>query len=311
MVPVKGMRNRPIICVGLTVLVTACGATTSTDRASQTASTLPSSHTAQPTPATLAETFSVGDGRELFLRCAGEGSPTIILEAGGQDDSDTWGPADGRPFFDQLQQLSRTCAYDRANIGRSDPAPGPRFAQDSADDLAALLSAAEVPGPYLLVGSSWGGILVAAYAADHPEDVAGMVLLDAAYPSTDPGMDATQANLPPEEWAAIVAAEKWDNPQNRERMDIRASIDPIAAKMDRIPDVPITAITATLPSDCPPEWPCEEILRDEAVLQAQWAELSPHGRQVFVETGHVTYVEDPEAIVEIIAETLEDVRSMR
>ena len=305
------MRNRPIIFLGLIVLVTACGATTSTDRGSQTTSTLPSPHTAQATPATLAETFSVGDGRELFLRCAGEGSPTIILEAGGQDDSDTWGPADGRPFFDQLQQLSRTCAYDRANMGRSDPAPGPRYAQDSADDLAALLAAAEVPGPYLLVGSSWGGILVAGYAADHPENVAGMVLLDAAYPSTDPGMDATQANLPPEEWAAIVAAETWDNPQNREHVDIRASIDPIAAKMHRIPDVPITAITATLPSDCPPEWPCEEILRDEAVLQAQWAELSPHGRQVFVETGHVTYVEDPEAIVEIIAETLEDVRSMR
>ena len=146
--------------------------------------------------AILAETFSVGDGRELFLRCAGEGSPTIILEAGGQDDSDTWGPADGRPFFDQLQQLSRTCAYDRANMGRSDPAPGPRYAQDSADDLAALLAAAEVPGPYLLVGSSWGGIIVAAYAADHPEDVAGMVLLDVALPvnrardGRDPGQPA-------------------------------------------------------------------------------------------------------------------------
>ena len=255
--------------------------------------------------------FSLGDGRDLFLRCAGEGSPTIILEAGGQDDSDTWGPADGRPFFDQLQQLTRTCAYDRANMGRSDPAPGPRYAQDSADDLAALLATAEVPGPYLLIGSSWGGIIVAGYAADHPEDVAGMVLLDAAYPSTDPGMDATHANLPPEEWAAIVAAEKWDNPQNREHMDIPTSIGPIATKMDRIPDVPITAVTATLSSDCPPAWPCEEILRDEAVLQAQWAELSPYGRQVFVATGHVTYVEDPEAIVEIITDTLEEIRSVR
>ena len=300
---------RPLVVLAL--LMTACGGTTSPDGAPQTTTTPPPQHSAQATPAILAETFSVGDGRELFLRCAGEGSPTIILEAGGQDDSDTWGPADGRPFFDQLQQLSRTCAYDRANMGRSDPAPGPRYAQDSADDLAALLAAAEVPGPYLLVGSSWGGNIVAAYAADHPEDVAGMVLLDAAYPSTEPGMDATQANLPPEEWAAIVAAEKWDNPQNLEHVDIRASIDPIAAKMDRIPDVPITAVTATLPSDCPPDWPCEEILRDEAVLQAQWAELSPHGRQVLVETGHVMYVEDPEAIVEIIADTLEDIRNMR
>ena len=138
-----------------------------------------------------------------------------------------------------------------------------------------------------------------------------MVLLDAAYPSTDPGMDATHANLPPEEWAAIVAAEKWDNPQNREHMDIPTSIGPMATKMDRIPDVPITAVTATLSSDCPPAWPCEEILRDEAVLQGQWAELSPHGRQVFVATGHVTYVEDPEAIVEIITDTLEKIRSVR
>ena len=104
------MRNRPFIFLALTVLVTGCGATTSTDGAPQTTTTLPPDQTPQATPAILAEKFSVGDGRELFLRCAGEGSPTIILEAGGQDDSDTWGPADGRPFFDQLQQLSRTCA---------------------------------------------------------------------------------------------------------------------------------------------------------------------------------------------------------
>ena len=305
------MKNSPIISLALTVLVTGCGATTSTDGSPQATTTPHLQQTPQATPPVLAEEFSVGDGRALFLRCAGEGSPTIILEAGGQDDSDTWGPAYGRPFFDQLKRLSRTCAYDRANMGRSDPAPGPRYAQDSADDLAALLAAADVPGPYLLVGSSWGGNIVAPYAADHPDDVAGLVLLDVAYPSTEPGMDATQANLPPAEWAAIVAAEKWDNPENLEHMDIRASIDPIAAKLDRIPAVPITAITATLSSDCPPAWPCEEILRDEAVLQAQWAELSPYGRQVFVETGHVMYVEDPEAIVEIIAETLEDVRSMR
>jgi pimeloyl-ACP methyl ester carboxylesterase len=302
----KNVMVRPLVVAAF--VLTACGTATSSDPAPQITAALTAQETAEATPA-LADKFPVGDGRELYLRCAGEGSPTIILEAGGQDDSDTWGPADGRPFFDQLQQLSRTCAYDRANMARSDPAPGPRYAQDSADDLAALLAAAEVPGPYLLVGSSWGGILIAAYAADHPDDVAGMVLLDAGYPSTDPGMDATRDNLPPEEWAAIVAAEQWDNPQNSEHMDIRASIDPIAAKMDRIPDVPITAITATLPSDCPPDWPCEEILRDEAVLQAQWAELSPYGRQVFVETGHVTYVEDPEAIVEIIADTLEDVRT--
>ena len=297
------------ILLVLAFLLAACGGASTSVEAPGATATMSPRETAEMSPAVIADRFPVDDGRELYLRCAGEGSPTIILEVGGQDDSDTWGPADGRPFFDQLQELSRTCAYDRANMGRSDPAPGPRYAQDSADDLAALLAAAEVPGPYLLVGSSWGGNIVAAYAADHPDNVAGLVLLDVAYPSTDPGMDATQANLPPEEWAAIVAAEKWDNPENLEHIDYRASIDPIAAKMDRIPAVPITAVTATLASDCPPEWPCEEILRDEAVLQAQWAELSPQGRQVFVDTGHLTWVDDPEAIVEIIAQTLEAART--
>jgi pimeloyl-ACP methyl ester carboxylesterase len=300
----------PILLV-LAFLLAACGGTSSSAKAPRATATMAPRETAEKSPAVIADRFPVDDGRELYLRCAGAGSPTIILEVGGQDDSDTWGPAEGRPFFDQLQRLSRTCAYDRANMGRSDPAPGPRYAQDSADDLAALLAAAEIPGPYLLVGSSWGGNIVAAYAADHPDDVAGLVLLDVAYPSTDPGMDATQANLPPKEWAAIVAAEKWDNPENLEHIDYRASIDPIAAKMDRIPAVPITAVTATLASDCPPEWPCEEILRDEAVLQAQWAALSPQGRQVFVDTGHLTWVDDPEAIVEIIAETLEAARGTR
>jgi pimeloyl-ACP methyl ester carboxylesterase len=76
----------------------------------------------------------------------------------------------------------RVCAYDRAGSGWSDPRPEPRDAQHFAGELHALLHAADVPGPYILVGHSYGGKYVRLYAATYPGEVAGMVLVDASHP---------------------------------------------------------------------------------------------------------------------------------
>ncbi len=124
-----------------------------------------------PAPGQL---FDVGD-RKLHIWCIGSGSPTVILEAGGGSSSVQWWP-----LQEQLAEFSHVCIYDRPGFGWSDPSPTELSFEDGARDLKALLTAAEVPGPYILVGHSKGGLHVRTYARLYPEDVAGILLLDAA-----------------------------------------------------------------------------------------------------------------------------------
>ncbi len=115
------------------------------------------------------------DGRDMHLLCEGEGSPTIILDAGQGGWSSDWGD-----FIPGLSADNRVCAYDRAGYGWSDPTLEDVTPRTQADDLAALLDAAGVEGPYLLVGFSHAGLHDRLFAADHADQMAGLVLVDPA-----------------------------------------------------------------------------------------------------------------------------------
>ncbi len=113
------------------------------------------------------------DGRRINVVCMGHGSPVVILESGG-------GAATGAWAYVQhtMARTTRTCAYDRAGLGFSDEGPAPRDATAAAADLAAMLQAAKLEGPYVLVGHSFGGYVVRLFAELHAGQVAGMVLID-------------------------------------------------------------------------------------------------------------------------------------
>jgi pimeloyl-ACP methyl ester carboxylesterase len=114
-------------------------------------------------------------GRRLHIVCKGTAGPTVVLEAGGGQPSVLL-----MPLLNRVALTSRVCAYDRAGFGWSDPAPGGRSFEDRAHDLHRLLEAAELPPPYVLVGYSFGGLLVRTLARLYPADVGGVVLVDAA-----------------------------------------------------------------------------------------------------------------------------------
>ena len=134
---------------------------------------------AYPMPGELVD---VGSHR-MHLHCTGSGSPTVILEPGQGGASSDFGwvaPVVARD--------SRVCVYDRAGRGWSDPADGPQDAAQIAADLHTLLERAEVPGPYVLAGHSFGGLYVQTFAATYPDQVAGLVLLDSTAPKPGPAL---------------------------------------------------------------------------------------------------------------------------
>jgi pimeloyl-ACP methyl ester carboxylesterase len=129
---------------------------------------------AYPMPGQL---IDVG-GHRLHLNCTGSGSPTVLLQPGAGEMSSNMGwiaPA--------VARNTRVCVYDRAGRGWSEPADTPQDGSQIAIDLHTLLQRGQVPGPYVLAGHSFGGRYVLAFAAQYPDDVAGMVLVDATAPA--------------------------------------------------------------------------------------------------------------------------------
>lgn len=116
------------------------------------------------------------NGRRLHLYCAGKGDgPSVVIEAGAANDSTLW--AD---IVQRVSTFATVCAYDRAGLGWSDPAPLPMTFEDRANDLHSLLAAAGLTGPLILVGHSYGAYIVRVFARLHPQQVAGIVLVEAA-----------------------------------------------------------------------------------------------------------------------------------
>jgi len=112
-------------------------------------------------------------GRRINLHCTGAGRPTVILMAGLFSWSAVWYKT--QPV---IAGETRVCAFDRAGYGFSDPGPRPQILSEVVDDLHAALRAGSIPGPYVLVGHSLGGLEARLYRQRWPDEVAGMVLVD-------------------------------------------------------------------------------------------------------------------------------------
>ena len=116
--------------------------------------------------------------RQMHIHVTGEGTPTVVFESGMGASCLSWTLVQPR-----VAQFSRAVSYDRAGHGWSDPAPEPRTAQQIAQELHALLNATGLPGPYVLVGHSFGGYVNLAFAHLYRHEVGGMVLVDSVHPA--------------------------------------------------------------------------------------------------------------------------------
>ncbi len=128
-------------------------------------------------------------GRHINMQCTGSGSPTVVLMAGLFSWSLVWYKT--QPV---IAQRIRVCAFDRAAYGFSEPAPQPQIISEVVEDLHKALHAGSIPGPYVLVGHSLGGLEARVYAQRWPEDVVGMVLVDTS-PAAEGLVDENQPDF--------------------------------------------------------------------------------------------------------------------
>lgn len=146
----------------------------------------------------------VGDGRRLHIRCKGDaGGPSVIFEAGLSQytANSTYSTAQ-----DAIAPFARVCTYDRAGLGWSDPAPAEWTYAGMVADLHRLLAAADIPGPYVVVAHSMGGLVARSYARTYPKDVAGLVLVDATSDRNFPELEAARVTVVAQIDAAIANA---------------------------------------------------------------------------------------------------------
>jgi pimeloyl-ACP methyl ester carboxylesterase len=158
--------------------------------------------------------ISVGSHR-LQVRMRGTGTPAVVIDTGLGETLDSM-----QQLQDRLAEVTLVISFNRAGYGRSEPGPLPRHGEQAAGELQALLEAAAVPGPYVLVGHSLGGLNMQVFASKHPEDVAAMVLLDPPPLSFIVGQEhrelRSMADQMTAEWQAMADAGS-DSPDPEER----------------------------------------------------------------------------------------------
>jgi pimeloyl-ACP methyl ester carboxylesterase len=255
-----------------------------------------------------AQMIKIGPKRHLALYRLGKGSPTIVFETGMIAEAREW-----EPIMRELAQFASVCCYDRVGRGGSDAGPQPRNAINCAEDLHTLLLEAEVPQPYLLVGQSLGGFIVRAFAALYPEEVSGVILVDASH---EDQFELIANALPPESemddeglkrlrnfWSAGYRSP--DN--NLEGFDFPATFEQMR-QLPSLGNIPLTIISAGsgwshLPVSDEKK---AELQRISAGLQSRFLDLSTSSQQVIAEgSGHFVQRDCPEVIVEVVKAHLE------
>lgn len=272
----------------------------------------------------------ITDGRKMYRDCRGVGYPTVVLVSGLGGSAADWDIAE-RPtpkVFPELTRLTRTCAYDRPGTpvgekpSRSDAVRQPTTAADAAADLHAVLAVAGEPGPYVLVGHSYGGLIARLSAAIYPTEVSGLVLVDAV----SAGLQDAET---PEQWAIqrrlmegeisegltlYPDLERQDPDRSFAQMRAAPALRAmplIVLSADRLwgPQLPAMVKAGLLPADIPPDF---GYIVDAALKQAQakLAAIVPGARHVTdTHSGHEIHKEQPQLVIDAIREVVDAVRT--
>jgi len=266
----------------------------------------------------------------MHIYCTGEGSPTVILEAGLNDFFVTWSKV--QP---EVAKTTRVCSYDRAGLGWSETSPYPRTSEFMVQELHTLLKNTGIEGPYILVGHSFGGINMRLFARQYPNEVAGLVLVDSAHEeqaerlpflkdtadefirqfktlsamSSFGLMALSPATIPnrgfPEEayrqYQAVLATTNYFEGAIAESTAFYSNASSL--KIEGLDDLPLIVLSHGLPDTTSgiDDAGQNQFEQEWSKMQLELAALSSNGKQIIAEqSGHYIQLDQPELVIESI-----------
>jgi pimeloyl-ACP methyl ester carboxylesterase len=247
----------------------------------------------------------IGGGRHLHLACEGSGEPTVIFDAGLGTGMGTWAIVQK-----ETATFARACAYDRAGIGQSSHQTGTKTTEDVIADLRALIEAAELQPPFLLVGHSVSGFSLRLFAGRHRGELAGEVYVD---PATPHQPDEVLAVIPPKQAGEDEtlpglrsAWTGWPEPgMTSEHYDIDASEAAVDA-VTSFGDLPLVVLTASqMGIDTVPADVRKAVMDRWFELHERLARLSSKGQHRIVDAAHSIHDTRPEVVVDAVRELVE------
>jgi pimeloyl-ACP methyl ester carboxylesterase len=273
-------------------------------------------------------------GRSMHIYCVGSGRPTVILEAGLGD----FGLSSWSSVLPQLSALSRTCAYDRAGTGWSDPPRVRPMPTAIVDDLHSLLAKSGEPGPYLLVGHSLGGPIIRHYAVHYPGEVAGLILVDGSHEDQLTRMKGIPAwtqlllkSLPTlhflgldrvvaqeeikDTMSAIAVARTTSDAAMHNTAELSNSLPEFFAEVKRdakpfgaLPLVALTAGRTSVPGVTPEV--ADGIHREWVAMHKEIVSRSTRGRWILAErSAHYIQRDRPDLVIQSVREMLDTLRA--
>ena len=234
------------------------------------------------------------DGHEIYARCAGDGSPTVVYFTGWANDRTQRGVAIASGIENALGPKFRVCSYERRNTGRSETVDGTQSPNDVIADVDGILAALGEDGPFVLLGASFGGLVASAFAVSHPEQVAGVVLLDAST-----GVDYDIDEMHGFQGACLEANRQADAFDTLEKLDNCRLAEWIHDGRNQEPNVPLLYLAAQDPADRGDEV-------DDAVRMA-WVESWSPGRWRVVSAPHWMDVADTELVADAVREVIDHI----
>jgi pimeloyl-ACP methyl ester carboxylesterase len=319
------------MCV-LALAVSACGLGSADSRAGSTS--------VAPTPVPAQKDFAglvdVGDGRQIWATCKGQGSPTVVLISGHGNGAEDWllildpnDPAHQAPGDDvsaglgklvpsddavlpQVARFTRVCTYDRPDIRTGNDVTTPRLQPHRVDldvsDLHSLLQAIGEPGPYVLVSHSYGGLVSTLFARTYPKSIAGLVMVD----TVSEVMEGLVSPGALDWWEASNAA---TNDKVLEGVLLKNAFAQInaAGPMPKVPAIVLVVDKPWRTDLIPPE-----AIQGETVTFADWQAMvnklgASLGAKTITKTdsGHGIYLYNPALVTKSIHEIVDDVRAPR
>lgn len=267
-------------------------------------------------------------GYQLHINCVGHGGPVVMLESGVGGFSLEW-----MHIQEALAEDAIVCAYDRAGYGWSDMGPLPRTAMRISDELHALMQNSGLPGPYILAGHSFGGLVAQYYARQYSDEVAALVLIDASHPEQFQRLSRNENNeyigemhIPERRHYMLLQPAMHHGYPERYRamaMDMLSSWKSALTQREELVNMGFSG-QQVLNAGSLPEMPLMVLTRGVRVwpeteygdamelgwmtLQYELSRLSPRGQHMIAEqAGHLIHLEEPALVIDVLRDVINQV----